>query len=135
MRLLIDTNVFLEILLDRQNAAEAAVLLARSGEHDLFTSDFAVHSICTFLVRCRDIELLRRFIADTLESGSIKVLSIDTGDLRGVLDLIDRLGLDFDDAYQYTLAEREALEIVSFDAHFDHVPKGRKTPHQIPQVG
>ena len=39
-------------------------------------------------------------------------------------------GLDFDDAFQYVAAERFDLQLVSFDADFDHTPRGRMTPAQ-----
>jgi predicted nucleic acid-binding protein len=40
------------------------------------------------------------------------------------------LNLDFDDAYQYVLAQRRGLRLVSFDADFDRTPLGRVTPAQ-----
>ena len=36
MRLLIDTNVFLEIILDQEKAAEAKALLAKVAHHEFF---------------------------------------------------------------------------------------------------
>lgn len=39
--------------------------------------------------------------------------------------------LDFDDAYQYALAERYNLIIVSFDSDFDRTPRGRKEPSDL----
>jgi len=41
MKLLVDTNVFLEVLLSDAKAAEAKALLENAGSHDLFVSDFA----------------------------------------------------------------------------------------------
>ncbi len=41
------------------------------------------------------------------------------------------LRLDFDDAYQYTVAGKFDLIIVSFDHDFDRTPRGRKTPEQV----
>jgi predicted nucleic acid-binding protein len=38
--------------------------------------------------------------------------------------------LDFDDAYQYAVAEKHGLNIVSFDADFDRTEKKRKVPGQ-----
>ena len=39
--------------------------------------------------------------------------------------------LDFDDAYQYTLAEKHDLSLVSFDKDFDKTERGRKTPIEV----
>jgi predicted nucleic acid-binding protein len=43
-------------------------------------------------------------------------------------EVAQNLNLDFDDAYQYVLAERRELRLVSFDADFDGTPLGRVTP-------
>lgn len=45
----------------------------------------------------------------------------------------ERFDLDFDDAYQYTVAERRNLTVVSFDSDFDRTDRGRRTPAQILQ--
>jgi len=42
-----------------------------------------------------------------------------------------RFGLDFDDAYQYAVAERYGLTIISFDGDFDRTARGRKTPEDL----
>lgn len=39
--------------------------------------------------------------------------------------------LDFDDAYQYVIAKRDHLTLVSFDADFDRSDLERKTPAQV----
>jgi uncharacterized protein len=48
-----------------------------------------------------------------------------------VVDIIDKFQLDFDDAYQYVIAERENAVMVSFDKDFDATPRGRQTPSQV----
>lgn len=44
MRLLIDTNIFLELLLEQERAEEARQLLSKTEEHEFFLSDFSLHS-------------------------------------------------------------------------------------------
>jgi hypothetical protein len=51
MKLLVDTNVFLEILLSDSRSDEARELLENSNGHELFVSDFALHSIGLLLLR------------------------------------------------------------------------------------
>jgi len=41
--------------------------------------------------------------------------------------------LDFDDAYQYMLAEKHQLQLISFDKDFDSTKIGRKEPSEIVQ--
>jgi predicted nucleic acid-binding protein len=42
-----------------------------------------------------------------------------------------KYSLDFDDAYQYALAKKYNLEIVSFNSDFDRTDAGRALPEQV----
>jgi len=42
-----------------------------------------------------------------------------------------RFKLDYDDAYQYALAEKYNLIIVSFDSDFDRTERGKLKPSDI----
>lgn len=59
MRLLIDTNTFLEVLLNQREAQEARILLQKSDVHAWFISDFARHSISIILLRHKAFSLWR----------------------------------------------------------------------------
>ena len=48
--------------------------------------------------------------------------------MKGIIQVGRRCGLRFDDAYQYVVAERYGLTIVSFDSDFDPTERGRNTP-------
>lgn len=45
MKLLLDTNIFLEVLLSQDRSEEARSLLLKYDNHDLYISDFSLHSI------------------------------------------------------------------------------------------
>ncbi|MDR3557217.1 MAG: hypothetical protein P4L55_20880 [Syntrophobacteraceae bacterium] len=53
MRCIIDTNIFLEVLLnqEQENGSQARKMLQRSDIHELFMSDFSPHSIVLLLLR------------------------------------------------------------------------------------
>lgn len=53
--------------------------------------------------------------------------------MEAVIDVAQRFGLDFDDAYQYVASEEQGLSLISFDADFDRTTRGRKTPAVILQ--
>jgi len=131
MKFLIDTNIFLEVMLNQQHAQEAKSFLQESDIHEYFISDFSLHSIALILLRRRAFNLLERFIADTVRSGSIRVLGVLPDDLMQVVDAAQQHGLDFDDAYQYVLALQHELPIISFDSDFDRTPLGRQRPNEI----
>ena len=131
MKLLLDTNVFLEVLLEQANASAAIELLRNKAKHSLFLSDYALHSIATLLIRKRQPNALQEFLADVVEAGRVHVAAVPVPDLRIVIDNAVRFNLDFDDAYQFTLADRLGLTLVSFDHDFDRTSAGRKTPGEI----
>ena len=126
--LLTDSNILLEVLLRRTRYREARALLSQPPSHLLIT-DFALNSVCVHIGR-RGTEYFRAL--HTIVIGRIEVLRLDPLD---VIDIVSANmfghSLDFDDAYQYTAAELHNLIIVSFDHHFDHTPRGRRTPAQI----
>ncbi|MEI6259768.1 MAG: PIN domain-containing protein [Deltaproteobacteria bacterium] len=131
MKFLIDANIFLEVMLNQQHAQEAKLFLQKSDIHEYFISDFSLHSIALILLRRRAFNLLERFIADTVRSGSIRVRGVPPDDLMQVVDAAQQHGLDFDDAYQYVLALQHELPIISFDSDFDRTPRGRQRPDEI----
>lgn len=133
MQLLLDANVFLEVLLQQQQAGDAEELLENSAAHELYISDFALHAVCLIALRHKAFDVLTRFLADTINSGNISVLAIPAEELIEVVDAVQLLRIDFDDAYQYVLAEKLRLTLASFDSDFDKTPRGRQTPQAINQ--
>lgn len=130
MRLLVDTNIILEVFLDQDSAVEAQTLLS-SEEHELYLSDFSLHSIGLILFQRGRAAAFKDFLTDMMDGGSLNLLSLPVSSLAALGETSARFKLDFDDAYQYALAEEHELAIVSFDADFDRTALGRKTPAQI----
>ena len=121
-----DTNVFLELLLEQARSAEARQLLEKIEANEFFVSDYALHSIGMLLFRRKQSEVFRRFLADV--NTSLTMVSLTAKELDRVIDASTGFNLDFDDAYQYTVAGKYDLTIVSFDADFDRTDRGRKQP-------
>ena len=128
MRLLVDTNIFLEILLAQSRADEAKGLLQKVDMHDFFISDFSLHSIGLLLLRQRKPEVFRQFVADMVVNAGVIQLSLSPLEIDEVITAATSFRLDFDDAYQYAVAERYSLDIVSFDSDFDRTSRGRILP-------
>jgi hypothetical protein len=61
----------------------------------------------------------------------VQLLHLFPEDMGMVIDAASRFRLDFDDAYQYGVATKYALQIVSFDADFDRTERGRKSPGEL----
>jgi hypothetical protein len=128
---LLDTNIFLEILLGQEQAESVKALLTKIPPFSLHVSDFSLHSIGILLFRRNLYEAHVRFIEDVIINLGITVLRLNAEDVPAMAAFSQRFRLDFDDAYQYGVAEKYGLAIMSFDADFDRTEKGRVTPDKI----
>lgn len=97
----------------------------------MLMSDFTLHSLGVILHRLGYRAVFTVFVQDVLIDGGVALISLSPTSMAQVVTSMDRFGLDFDDAYQYSIAEREQAEIVSFDTHFDQTDRGRLTPVQV----
>jgi len=131
MRLLLDTNILLEILLGQENAAQAKLMLSQATQHDMFISDFTLHSIGIVLFRHKQYDAFHVFVNDAIFRAGITTLSLFTEDMENVARFARLFNLDFDDAYQYAAADKYKLTLVSFDDDFDRTRRGRQTPAQV----
>jgi predicted nucleic acid-binding protein len=128
---LIDTNIVLELLLEREKAESVRAFFQRIPTSEIVISDFSLHSIGILLLKIKKPEVLRSFIEDLIISGGVHVLSLNPQELLDVVEIANRFHLDFDDAYQYAVVEKYNLQIVSFDTDFDRTERGRKTPDEV----
>lgn len=135
MKILLDTNVFLELLLDRPKAAEVERLLDEVAVGDIYLSAFTVDSIGVMLTSRQLSHVFVDFLDDWLINGGIRQLGLNPEDLHKVVEVARLFNLDFDDSYQVVTAEKYDLILVSFDAHFDSTPRGRQTPADLLSSG
>jgi uncharacterized protein len=96
----------------------------------MLMSDFTLHSLGVILHRLGHRAVFTLFVQDVLIDGGVALIGLPSTGMGQVVAVMDRFGLDFDDGYQYTVAEREHATIVSFDTHFDQTDRGRLTPAQ-----
>jgi uncharacterized protein len=97
-------------------------------------SDFTLHSIALALTRRKLFETFIAFVQDLFIDGNISLLSLSPQDLANIPEIMQQQKLDYDDAYQYSLAQQQKLLLISFDTDFDHTTLGRKTPIEILQT-
>ena len=131
MKLLVDTNIFLEVLLEQARANDAKDLLGKIDEHDFLISDFSLHSIGVLLLKRNKSDTFRKFGSDIIIRAGTSVARLNASDMEALADHAASFGLDFDDAYQYALADKYDLTIVSFDRDFDKTKRGRSEPSAI----
>jgi uncharacterized protein len=128
---LLDTNIFLELLLDQKEAASVQALFNTKVPADLHISDLAFHSIGIILYQKNAAHLFSDFVRDLFGEGGITILSLGSEDIMRVEQVAAAFGLDFDDAYQYVVAEKFDLTLVSFDTDFDRTDKKRVIPANL----
>jgi len=105
VRYLIDTNVWLERLLDQEKSVIASKFFDLIPTDSLFVSDFSIHSIGVILSRLKKYDIFETFINDLFISGQIELLSLDSSDLLEVIGNIQKYKFDFDDSYQFSVAK------------------------------
>lgn len=118
MNSLVDTNVFLEILLDQPASAKCKFFLDNDPGAN-WISDFSLHSIGVLLFRKQRPELFQEFIADVLPE--LTILTLSSAGYREVIAAREKFGLDFDDAYQFCIAQESGLAIATQDKDFERV--------------
>ena len=128
---LLDTNIWLERLLGQRQAEVVAELLDTLSPSDICMTDFTLHSIGVICNRLKQRDVFVKFVDDVLIDSNVLLVSIPANKMKRVVEIMDRFGLDFDDAYQYVAAELEKATIVSFDKDFDKTEQKRLTPMQV----
>ena len=104
---LIDTNVFLEVLLGRKNKGECISLLRmiESGEIKAFATSFTIHSIEVIMDHFKKQKELKIFL-ETIQS--FRGLNIYYTSIEDEMLVVDEMetGLDFDDALQLYVTKK-----------------------------
>lgn len=131
MTYLLDTNIWLERMLDQEHSDDVAALLLRVPPDQLCISDFTLHSIGVILNRLKQPHTFVQFVQDILLDGATRLLTVSPAAMDELVRVATKYRLDFDDAYQYVAAAHSGLSIVSLDSDFDRTDRGRRLPRDI----
>ncbi len=118
MSFLVDTNVFLEILLNQPGRVKCEQFL-QQHTGALAIADFSLHSIGVISLRRQQAKLFGDFLTDSMPN--LALLHLDRTGYPAVARAAQVFGLDFDDAYQFTVAKAHGLAIATQDQHFVRV--------------
>lgn len=133
---LIDTNIFLEILLEREKWRDCIAVLKKiiDGYIVGFSSSFAIHSIELLLLSEGKTTELKKFLKEIASIENLFIYHTIIADEIRIIDLMKQTGLGFDDAIQYFVAKQfNCKAIISFDKHFDGLEIARKEPKEVLQ--
>lgn len=118
MTFLVDTNVFLEILLS-QDKKEHCKMFLNNNIGILNITDFSFHSIGVILFRYAKEDIFQKFIEDVIPN--IQLVSLPIKLYIEVINAKRNLNLDFDDAYQYSTAKYYELTVATMDKDFKKI--------------
>jgi predicted nucleic acid-binding protein len=93
---LIDTNIFLEILL-KQDKSKSCKAFLDNNIGAIHLSDFTLHSIGVILFRLKEEQIFHDFISDTLHK--MDLLSLPKDKYTKIIETNEEIGIDFDDSY------------------------------------
>ncbi|MBS3088414.1 type II toxin-antitoxin system VapC family toxin [Candidatus Pacearchaeota archaeon] len=129
---LIDTNIFLEVLLNQERADECESFLKSidKSKDSFYVSSFTLHSIEVIMARNNKTEALESFLSFITRSKIIRVDTVTSDESTAVKDMKE-FQIDFDDSIQLAVCKKYSLSIVSFDKHFDKTQVKRLEPGQV----
>lgn len=122
---LIDTNVFLEVILKQEKSNQVKSFL--NNNTNIAITDFSIHSIGILLFRKNQGNSFLSFLTD-LSDNNTQIIKLGLTGLSNVKSVAEKFSMDFDDAYQYTASKGYDLIIVSFDKDFDKTDLKRIEP-------
>jgi len=122
-RYLVDTNIFVEILLQQTKEADC-INFVTSNFHDIAISQYSIHSIALICYRKKNITLFTTFVNDIIDN--IEVITLNNAALKDIENIILQYRLDYDDAYQLKAAQLNNFELVTMDQDFSKVSSIQK---------
>ena len=79
---LLDTNIFLELLLDQDKANDVEKLLRSVPKEKLNISEFSLYSMGIVLFRRRLFDVFVRFVEDLIIMGGVRLLRLSAWDAK-----------------------------------------------------
>lgn len=129
--ILLDTNIFLELLLDQKQATECESLLelVSTGRVEAAVTHFTIHAIEVALGSGKSLDA---FLRNLEHSAGLYVYDTSISEEIAVSLISKKIDRDFDDTIQYFVAKKlGAQAIVSFDEHFDGLDIPRTEPDDL----
>jgi len=130
-RLLIDTSIWLEYLLDQERADEAVRMLSTVSPSRFTVTEHSLGSIAVILEASGQLPDYFQFVRETLHESGVERIVLAPREILSMEAPMSKYDLDFDDAYQYVAATSRELKLVSFDTDFDRTDVERLEPADV----
>ena len=107
MKLFLDTNIFMDILFERENCIYAKQIIQSiiDGDHDGYVADISILNID--YVAKKQMQEVRKFL-HFIENNFV-IVGADNGDILKALKLENH---DLEDNLQYILAKKSACDLI-----------------------
>jgi len=131
---LIDTNIFIEIMLSRERSEECKELLSLIRDNKIkgLVTDFTIHLIMILLERFGRVKELKMFLLSLRAYKGLWIYYTSISDELKAVDIVMEGKLDLDDAIQYSAALATGSQgIISFDRDFDSLEIPRLEPQEV----
>jgi len=135
--LVIDTNIFLEVMLGQREQESCATFLRelRDGGRKGAVTDFTIYSIMVTLEWAGRLPELKTFLSSLSAYRGLTLHPTSLEEKLNAVELVIEGKFDLDDALQYVSARTLKSEgIVSLDRHFDGHPIPRIEPASLSTV-
>ena len=132
--LLIDTNIFLEVMLAQTKRKPCMEFLnaVKTGEQKAAVTDFSLYSIMIILDGHGKLSELNRFLRSLSAYKGLTCYATTLQDKVDAVELAADGEFDVDDAVQYATARKLRVKaVVSLDRDFDNHEIPRRDPGQI----
>ena len=134
MSYLVDTNIFLEVILSRRRKEECKNLLKQisAGKIRGMLTDFSLYSLMLIMVSHKRYSEIKKFLSSLVAYKGLFVYNCTLDDKINCIDIALNEGLDVDDSIQYAAAlSLNAKAIISFDSHFDGLEIPKEEPAEV----
>src|SRR3989338_1583513 len=103
---LLDTNIFLELILNRKNQADCEKLFEAIQDKTIkaICTRFSIYSVCILLSKDKKTLLAAKFFEYLASLENLVVVNTTMQDEIKILKLVEETKLDFDDCLQYFIA-------------------------------
>ena len=131
---LVDSNIFLEVLLQQSRVKECRTFMEFIETNDVpvICTQYTVHSIAAILSRYHQENDFADFVENIERMKALIVYSTSLEEEKQIARRCRELKLDFDDALQYRVAKSVNCQaIISLDSDFDKTDLKRLTPEQF----
>lgn len=131
---LIDTNIFLEVMLSRpkKETCKHFLNLLKTGKQIGIVTEFSVYSIMVIMAGFAKKKELKTFLSSLSAYKGLSIYTTTLLDKVKAIDISLKNDLDIDDSIQYSAAlTLDVQSIVSFDKHFDGLEIPRIEPENL----